>query len=74
MLGNVGTLISFRIGADDAHVLAREFEPVFVPHDLMNLANHDIYLKLMIDGTPSRPFSATALQPADHLLHEAFAA
>lgn len=63
VLGNVGTLTSFRIGPEDAHMLAREFEPVFAPHDLMSLANHDIYLKLMIDGTPSRPFSARTLHP-----------
>lgn len=63
VLGNVGTLISFRIGPEDAHMLAREFEPVFIAQDLMNLANHDIYLKLMIEGTPSQPFSATTVRP-----------
>ncbi len=63
VLGNVGTLISFRIGPEDAHMIAREFEPVFVPEDLVNLPNHNIYLKLMIDGSPSRPFSATTLHP-----------
>jgi len=65
VLGNVGTLIAFRIGPEDARVLGREFEPTFVPSDLLTLANHDIYLKLMIDGTPSRPFSATTLHPRD---------
>jgi hypothetical protein len=63
VLGNVGTLISFRIGPEDAHTLARGFEPVFLAHDLVNLANHDIYLKLMIDGTPSKSFSARTLHP-----------
>jgi hypothetical protein len=43
--------------------IAREFEPVFTALDLTNLPNHDIYLKLIIDGTPSRPFSATTLRP-----------
>jgi hypothetical protein len=62
-LGNAGTLISFRVGPEDAALLAREFDPVFTPLDLMNLPNHDIYIKLMIDGTPSRPFSATTLPP-----------
>ena len=61
VLGNVGTMISFRLGPDDARTLAREFEPVFAPEDLVNLPNHDIYLKLMIDGVPSQPFSATTL-------------
>lgn len=64
VLGNVGTMISFRIGPEDARVIAREFEPVFSAHDLINLPNHDIYLKLAIDGVPSKPFSATALHPA----------
>jgi hypothetical protein len=63
VLGNVGTLVSFRLGPEDAQTLAREFEPVFAPQDLVNLPNHDIYLKLMIDGTPSKPFSATTLHP-----------
>jgi len=58
VLGNIGTLISFRVGPEDAVVLAREFEPTFDTLDLLNLPNHHIYLKLMIDGTPSRPFSA----------------
>jgi len=63
VLGNVGTLISFRLGPEDAYMIARELDPIFVPLDLMNLPNHDIYIKLMIDGTPSRPFSATTLHP-----------
>jgi hypothetical protein len=63
VLGNAGTIISFRLGPEDAAFIAREFEPVFTHLDLMNLPNHDIYLKLMIDGTPSRPFSATTLGP-----------
>lgn len=63
ILGNVGTLISFRLGAEDASFVAREFAPNFEPLDFMNLPNHDIYIKLMIDGTPSKPFSATTLPP-----------
>jgi len=63
VLGNAGTLISFRLGAEDADFMAREFEPVFGRIDLLNLPNHDICLKLMIDGTPSRPFSATTIPP-----------
>lgn len=63
VLGNVGTLLSFRLGPEDAQMIAREFEPVFAPLDLLNLPNHGIYLKLMIDGTPSKPFSASTLHP-----------
>jgi len=63
VLGNAGTLISFRLGAEDASLVAREFEPVFDRIDLLNLPNHDICLKLMIDGSPSRPFSGTTIPP-----------
>ena len=65
VLANAGTLIAFRIGAEDAPLIAREFEPVFNHIDLLNLPNQNIYLKLMIDGTPSKPFSASTLPP-DH--------
>lgn len=61
VIGNAGTLISFRLGTDDAHVIAKEFEPKFSRLDVLNLPNHGIYLKLMIDGTPSKPFSATTM-------------
>lgn len=60
VLGNAGTLISFRVGPEDASVLAAEFQPTFGVLDLLSLANHDIYLKLMMDGAPSQPFSARA--------------
>ena len=64
VLGNVGTLIAFRVGAEDAHYLAQEFQPVFGVIDLINLPNRHFYLKLMIDGSPSRPFSARTLDLA----------
>jgi hypothetical protein len=61
IFGNVGTLISFRVGAEDAKYLAREFYPEFSESDLVNLPNYQIYLKLMIDGVSSKPFSAETL-------------
>jgi hypothetical protein len=61
VLGNAGTVISFRVGPEDAATLAREFQPTFDVEDLINLSNRHFYLKLMIDGTPSRPFSARTL-------------
>jgi len=61
VLGNAGTIISFRVGAKDAPLLAQEFEPKFEGVDLLNLPNYDIYIKLMIDGAPSLPFSAITL-------------
>ena len=63
VFGNVGTIISFRVGAENAKYLAREFHPVFDEADILNLPNHHIYLKLMIDGVTSKPFSAETLGP-----------
>ena len=63
ILGNVGTIIIFRIGANDAEVLVPEFQPEISLSDFTNLPNFHIYLKLMIDGKVSRPFSATTLIP-----------
>jgi len=63
VFGNVGTMIVFRVGGDDAEFLEKEFEPEFTALDLVNLPNFHIYVKLMIDGVTSRPFSATTLPP-----------
>lgn len=65
VFGNVGTIISFRIGVDDAHYLAKEFEPTFKEVDLINLPNYHICTKLMIDGVTSAPFSGVTL-PLPH--------
>ena len=65
VFGNVGTIISFRVGAEDAKYLAREFYPVFDEADIINLPNHHIYLKLMIEGISSKPFSAVTLPPVE---------
>ena len=62
IFGNVGTLISFRVGAEDAEYLAREFYPAFSEDDFLNLPAHHIYLRMTIDGVASRPFSARTLR------------
>jgi type IV secretory pathway TraG/TraD family ATPase VirD4 len=62
ILGNVGTLISFRVGPTDARILAHEFEPEFAANDLTNLPNHEIYVRLMVDGSVSRPFSGETVK------------
>ena len=64
VLGNAGTVISFRVGAEDAPYLVREFTEQFETTDLLQLPNYSIYLKLMIDGMPSKPFSARTLDPS----------
>ena len=63
IFGNVGTMIVFRIGATDAEVLEKEFEPDFVMNDFVNLPNYHVYIKLMVDGVSSNPFSARMLSP-----------
>jgi len=63
VFGNVGTLVVMRVGAADAEFLEKEFEPRFTMNDLVNLAKYTIYLKLMIDGASSEPFSANSLPP-----------
>lgn len=64
VFGNVGTMVSFRVGAADAEVLELEFTPEFLQNDIIRLPNYNIYLKLMIDGISSRPFSAKTIAPA----------
>ncbi|MFH1793767.1 MAG: type IV secretion system DNA-binding domain-containing protein [Pseudomonadota bacterium] len=64
VLGNVGTLISFRVGATDAALLARQFgDDVPQPRDLVGLANHEMFVKLMVYGVQTKPFSAKTLPP-----------
>ncbi|QQS39270.1 type IV secretion system DNA-binding domain-containing protein [Candidatus Woesebacteria bacterium] len=61
ILGNAGTMISFSVGADDARVFNKEFAEVFSENDMVNLANYQIAIKLMIDAHSTRPFLATTL-------------
>ncbi len=61
VLGNAGTLISFRLGAEDAPLISREMEERFSPTDLLRLPNQHIAIRLLINGEPSRPFSARTL-------------
>jgi len=63
VFGNVGTMVVFRVGAADAEELVKEFTPTFTEEDLVNLPKYEMYLKLMIDGIASSPFSAAGLPP-----------
>jgi ABC-type oligopeptide transport system ATPase subunit len=67
VFGNCGTLICFRIGASDAPYLVREFQPVFDARDLMTLPNRRAYIKMMINGAPSRPFCMETILPEEAL-------
>ncbi len=63
VFGNVGTMVVFRVGAQDAEYLETEFEPNFTPNDIVNLPKANVVLKLMINGVSSEPFSAVTLPP-----------
>ena len=63
VFGNVGTIVSFRVGAEDAEFLEKEFTPEFLALDFVNLGKYSIYVKLMIDGITGKPFSAQTLPP-----------
>lgn len=62
-LGNVGTMVSFRIGAPDTEIIGPEFAPQISDNDLINIENRNAYIKLMIDGATSRPFNFSTLAP-----------
>ena len=63
VFGNVGTIVCFRIGAQDAEFMEKEFMPKFEQTDLVNITKFNMYVRLMIDGVASEPFSATGLPP-----------
>jgi energy-coupling factor transporter ATP-binding protein EcfA2 len=63
ILGNAGTIIAFRLGMADAQILEKEFTPEVRAQDLVGLPNYNIYLKLMVNGIISRPFSAETIKP-----------
>lgn len=63
VFGNVGTIVSFRVGAADAEYLEQEFTPTFLQEDIVNLSKFRVFLKLMIDGVASQPFSANTMSP-----------
>lgn len=68
VFGNVGTIIVMRVGAKDAEFMETEFAPDILPEDLVNLPKYQMYLKLMVDGVATAPFSANTLAPiAKHM-------
>ena len=63
VIGTVGSVAAFRVGADDAEILKNQFEPVFSSADLMNIENYHAYVRLLIRGETRRPFNITTLPP-----------
>ena len=69
VFGNVGTMVTFRVGSPDAMFMEQEFMPRFTPEDIINLPKYNVYLKLLIDGVTSMPFSAVTLPPIAEKTH-----
>ncbi len=69
VFGNVGSMITFRVGAEDAEKIEKEFAPQFTADDIVNLGFSQIYLRLSINGTGSKPFSAKTLPPIAEPVH-----
>jgi hypothetical protein len=67
VFGNVGTIVAFRVGASDAALLAREVGPPLALEDFTNLPRYGVYVRLLVDGQPSRPFSAETIASIDEL-------
>ncbi len=63
VFGNVGTMVSFQVGSDDAEELSKQFEEMVVEKDILSLPKYHAYMRLMIDGVPSKPFSVSTLPP-----------
>ncbi len=63
VFGNVGSIISFRVGATDAEFLVKQFAPVFNENDLTNIDNFNAYAKILINGQTSKPFNIKTLLP-----------
>lgn len=66
VFGNVGTLVTFQVGSDDAEVFSLQFEEMVLPKDILSLPKYHAYTRLMIDGMPSKPFSVSTLPPPDY--------
>ncbi len=66
VFGNVGSLVSFQVGSDDAEVLSQQFEELVLPKDILSLPKYHAYMRLMIDGMASKSFSVSTLPPPDY--------
>jgi hypothetical protein len=65
VFGNVGSMAAFRIGPEDAAFLERQFAPVFTTNDIMNIENHNAYIRLLSNGVPTQPFSIRTMKPEE---------
>lgn len=64
VFGNVGSLAAFRVGSEDAQFLEQQFSPVFSANDLMSVPNRNAMIRMLANGTPTKPFSLGTIAPA----------
>src|SRR5690606_26477854 len=65
VFGNVGSLAAFRVGPEDAEFLEKQFQPVFSAADLMNVENRHAFVRILSDGTPTKPFNIRTRPPEE---------
>lgn len=65
VFGNVGSMATFRVGPEDSKTLEHQFAPVFDANDLMNIPNYNAYLKILANGSPTKPFSVSTMPPPE---------
>ena len=63
VFGNVGSVAAFRVGSEDGHVLEQQFGPTFSAQDLLNVPNRNAYVRILANGTPTKPFSIKTVAP-----------
>ncbi|MEK7185023.1 MAG: DUF87 domain-containing protein, partial [Patescibacteria group bacterium] len=63
VFGNIGSIAAFRVGAEDAEYLEKQFSPVFTAKDIMSIDNRHAYLKMLANGRPLKPFNIETLPP-----------
>jgi hypothetical protein len=63
VFGNVGSMAVYRVGSEDAEFLEKQFAPTFTAKDIMNIDNHNAYVRLLANGRPAKPFSMEAMPP-----------
>ncbi len=63
VFGNVGSIAAFRVGSEDAQFLEQQFSPVFEAKDIMNIPNYNAFMRMLVNGVPSKPFSMATLPP-----------
>lgn len=63
VFGNVGSMVAFRVGPEDAEFLEKQFEPVFTANDLVNVDNYNCFARILVNNVLTKPFNMTTFPP-----------